>query len=58
MKGRSLYLHLGKVIHPRVYQTVQRNMSPLTPEIRTKDSYQPSQGCLIKQIQSSLPTSQ
>ena len=56
MKAQSLYLHMGKVLHPRVLKANNRNLSPLTPEIRIKDFSQPSQGCLIKQTQSSLPT--
>lgn len=53
MKGHSLYLQLGQVLHPRVRKVINRNLSPLTPEIRIKDFSQPSQGYLIKKNQTS-----
>ena len=48
MKKQTLYFQLGKLVHPRVFQILNRSNSPITPEINTRDKLQPSYGLLTR----------
>lgn len=58
MKKQSLYFQFGKLVHPRVFQVLNRSNSPITPEINTRDKLQPSNGLLTRVSRSNLNANQ